>query len=177
MGFKETREAAVDGLKSRRGTLLAAGGVLLLGLLMLAAAIAALVEREAEFPAGSAEALVQEYELAIAAGDWADAYALLTDELQQACPLEENLPVRDRISSEARITLQGTEMVGDTLIVTVRVTESEFEGPFAANQWTHERRYHLVGGDGAWRFSEYPQPFFGCPDPPVPPEPPVPPAP
>lgn len=167
----------MDGLQDRRGTLLAAGGVLLLGLLMLAAAIAALVEREAEFPDGSAEALVQEYELAIAGGDWAAAYALLSDELRGECPLEENLPFRDQISAEARVTLQGTEMVGDTLIVTVRVTESEFEGPFAANQWTHERRYRLAGGDGAWRFSEYPLPFYGCPEPPEPPEPPIPPSP
>lgn len=167
----------MDGFKERRGTLLAAGGVLLLGLLMLAAAIAAIVEREAEFPRGSAEALVQEYELAVAAGDWDAAYALLSDELQQACPLEDNLPFRDRSSADARVTLQGTELVGDTLIVTVRVTESEFEGPFAANQWTHERRYRLVGGDGAWRFSEYPRPFYGCPDPPAPPESPVPPQP
>lgn len=165
----------MDGFRERRGTLLAAGGVLLLGLLMLAAAIAALVEREAEFPAGSGPALVQEYELAIAAGEWTAAYALLADELQQACPLEENLPIRDQIARQGRVTLQGSEMVGDTLIVTVRVTESEFEGPFAANQWTHERRYQLVGGDGAWRFSEYPPPFYGCPDPPAPPEPPVPP--
>ena len=164
----------MDGLKDRRGTLLAAGGVLLLGLLMLAAAVATLVEREAEFPAGSGAALVQEYELAVAAGDWTAAYALLSDELQRACPLEENLPIRGDIAREARVTLQGTEMVGDTLIVTVRVTESEFEGPFAASQWTHERRYRLAGGAGAWRFSEYPPPFYGCPDPPAEPEPPVP---
>lgn len=165
----------MDGLKDRRGTLLAAGGVLLLGLLMLAAAVATLVEREAEFPEGSGAALVQEYELAIAGGDWAGAYALLSDELQVACPLEEYLPFRGQDAREARVTLQGTEMVGGTLIVTVQVTESEFEGPFAANQWTHERRYRLAGGDGAWRFSEYPLPFYGCPDPLEQPEPPVPP--
>ena len=164
-------------MKERRGTLLAAGGVLLLGLLMLAAAVATLVEREAEFPEGSAEALVQDYELAIAAADWNAAYALLTDDLQQACPLEEISPMFDRGSREERVTLLGSEMIGDTLIVTVRATESDFEGPFVANQWTHERRYSLVGGDGAWRFSEYPAPFYGCPDPPVPPDPPATPAP
>jgi hypothetical protein len=164
-------------LKARRGVLLAAGGVLLLGLLMLAAAVATLAEREAEFPEGSGAALVQEYELAIAGGDWAGAYALLSDELQRACPLEENVPMRDPSSREARVTLQGTELIGDTLIVTVRVTESEFEGPFAADQWTHERRYSLVGGNGAWRFSEYPPPFYGCPDPPADLEPAVPPPP
>ncbi len=167
----------MDGFKQRPGTLLAAGGVLLLGLLMLAAAAASLIEREAEFPQGSAEALVQEYEVAIASGDWTGAYALLSDDLQRACPLEENLPMRDRNLRQARVTLQDTETVGDTLIVTVRVTESEFEGPFGASQWTHERQYRLVGGEGAWRFSEYPPPFYSCPDPPVPPAPPVPPPP
>ena len=168
---------AVYGLRDKPGTLLAAGGVLLLGLLMLAAAVATLVEREAEFPEGSAAARVQEYELAIAAGDWAGAYTLLSDELQRSCPLEEIVPMHERNAREARVTLQGTEMIGDTLIVTVRVTESEFDGPFAANQWTHERRYSLVGGEGAWRFSEYPPPFYPCPDPPAVPEPPPPPPP
>lgn len=153
------------GLKQNSGTLLAAGGALLLGLLLLAAALVTLAEQEASFPEGSAEAVVQQYETAVAEGDWDGAYALLADELRRACPLDENLPMHVRGREGERVTLQGSEMVGDTLFVTVRVTASEFEGPFGAGQRSFERRYSLVNPSGQWRFSEYPPPFYQCPEP------------
>lgn len=157
------------GLKQNPGTLLAAGAALLLGLLLLAAALVTLTEREASFADGSAEAVVQQYEVAIAGGDLNAAYALLADELRQACPLEQNLPTYVGDREGERVTLKGSEMIGETLIVTVRVTDSEFEGPFGAGQRSFERRYTLAEDDGAWRFSEYPEPFYKCPEPDPPP--------
>ncbi len=159
------------GLKQNRGTLLAAGGALLLGLLLLTAALVTLAEQEATFPEGSAEAVVQEYEAAIAAGDWDGAYALLAEELRQACPLDENMPMHFAERTGQRVTLQGSEMVGESLFVTVRVTTTEFEGPFGAGQHSFERRYALANPAGAWRFSDYPPPFYKCPEPEPPPEP------
>ena len=119
----------MTGLKQNPGTLLAAGAALLLGLLLLAAALVTLTEREASFADGSAEAVVQQYEVAIAGGDLNAAYVLLADELRQACPLEQNLPTYVGDREGERVTLKGSEMIGETLIVTVRVTDSEFEGP------------------------------------------------
>ncbi len=146
------------------GRYLAAGGLLLLAGVLVGGVIATLLEREASFPEGSAEAIVQGYEKAVADGDWDTAYALLADELQQACPLEEIAPMRHGRPRSQRITLQGSEMVGDTLIVTVRVTESEFEGPFGGGQRTFERHHSLAFADGEWLFSEFPEPFYRCPE-------------
>ena len=157
------------GLKQNHGTLLAAGGALLLGLLLLTAALVTLAEQEASFPEGSAEAVVQQYETAIAAGDWDGAYALLAEELRRACPLSENVPMYFEERRGQRITLEGSEMVGETLFVTVRVTTTEFEGPFGAGQHSFERRYTLANPSGVWRFSDYPQPFYECPAPEPPP--------
>ncbi len=143
---------------------LAAGGLLLLAAVLVGGVIAALLEEEASFPKDSAEAIVQRYEKAVADTDWDTAYAFLADELQEVCPLEEIAPMRFTAPEGQRITLQGSQMVGNTLVVTVRVTESEFEGPFGGGQRAFERRYSLKFANEQWRFSEFPEPFYRCPE-------------
>ncbi len=151
-------------LRQISGRYLAAGGLLLLAAVLVGGVIATFLEQEATFPEGSAEAIVQRYEKAVADGDWDAAYAFLANELQQACPLEEIAPMRFAARDSQRVTLLGSEMFGNSLVVTVRVTESEFDGPFGAGQRTFERRYSLALANGQWRFSEFPQPFHGCPE-------------
>ena len=151
-------------MKQHRGRLAAVGAGLLLALLLLGGIAAALLEREASFPEGSVEATVQRYEKAIADGDWGAAHALLTDELQQACPLEKYSGMRRSGYREQRVTLERSEEFGDSVAVTVKVTESDFEGPFGSSQWSYERRYSLIRDNGQWRFSNNPEPFYACPD-------------
>ena len=108
---------------------------------------------------------MQRYVQAVEDEDWETAHALLAAELRQECPVEElfaNRSGRDR--GDRRITLEETRTLGETLLVTVSVSRSRMSGPFGVDQWSYRIEYSLTEEEGAWRFSEYPDPFYGCPD-------------
>ena len=149
------------------------GGGVFLAALLAGSVAAALLERDASFPEGSAEAVVQRYVRAVEEDDWEAAHALLSAELREECPVEELFADRggwapyrvvhrgDR--GDRRVTLEETRTLGETLLVTVEVTESRFEGPFGTSSWSYEVQYSLTEEDSEWRFSEYPDPFYDCP--------------
>ena len=140
------------------------GGGVFLAVLLAGSVAAALLERDASFPEGSAEAVVQRYVQAVEEEDWETIHALLAAELREECPVEELTAGRsawDR--GDRRITLEETRTLGETLLVTVEVTESRFEGPFGTSSWSYEVQYSLTEEDSEWRFSDYPRPFYRCP--------------
>jgi hypothetical protein len=140
------------------------GGGVFLAVLLAGSVAAALLERDASFPEGSAEAVVQRYVQAVEEDDWETIHALLSAELREECPVEELTAGRsawDR--GDRRITLEETRTLGETLLVTVEVTESRFEGPFGTSSWSYEVQYSLTEEDSEWRFSDYPRPFYRCP--------------
>ena len=140
------------------------GGGVFLAVLLAGSVAAALLERDAAFPEGSPEAVVQSYVKAIEEEDWETIQALLAAELREECPVEEFTAGRvGRDRGDRRITLEETRTLGETLLVTVEVTESRFSGPFGADQWSYKIEYSLTEEEGAWRFSEYPHPFYRCP--------------
>ena len=139
------------------------GGAAFLAVLLAAGVVAALLESDATFPEGSAEAVVQRYVKAVDEGDWETAHALLSAELREECPVEELARARSgRDRGDRRITLEETRTLGETLLVSVSITESRFSGPFGVDQWSYEETYSLTEEEGEWRFSEYPHPFYGC---------------
>ena len=140
------------------------GGGIFLAVLLAGSVAAALLERDAAFPEGSPEAVVQSYVRAVEEDDWTTAHALLAAELREECPVEElfaNRSGRDR--GDRRITLEETRAIGETLLVTVSVSRSRMSGPFGVDQWSYRTTYTLTEEEGEWRFSEYPEPFYECP--------------
>ena len=140
------------------------GGGIFLAVLLAGSVAAALLERDAAFPEGSPEAVVQSYVKAVEEDDWTTAHALLAAELREECPVEElfaNRSGRDR--GDRRITLEETRALGETLLVTVSVSRSRMSGPFGVDQWSYRATYTLAEEEGEWRFSEYPEPFYECP--------------
>ena len=122
------------------------GGAAFLAVLLAAGVVAALLERDAAFPEGSAEAVVQRYVRAVDEADWETAHSLLTAELREECPVEE-LATRPGAAGTAgteRITLEETRTLGETLLVSVSITESRFSGPFGVDQWSYEETYSLT---------------------------------
>ena len=149
------------------------GGGVFLAALLAGSVAAALLERDASFPEGSAEAVVQRYVKAVEEDDWEAAHALLAAELREECPVEELFADRGgwapyRIThsgdrGDRRVTLEETRTLGETLLVTVSVAGSRMSGPFGVDRWSYRTTYSLAEEDGEWRFSEYPDPFYDCP--------------
>ncbi len=141
------------------------GASLLLLLLLAASAAAAFLEEDATFSEGSAAEVVQLYVRAVADDDWESAHGLLVKGLRDSCPVESFATgLFDRGQGDERITLVNSRAIGESVLVTVNVTRSRFDGPLSSNQWSQERTYTLVNEEGQWRFSEYPEPFYSCPD-------------
>ena len=151
------------------------GGGVFLAVLLAGSVAAALLERDAAFPEGSAEAAVQRYVKAVEEEDWETAHALLAAELREECPIEELFadrwgwaPYRATYSpgrADRRITLEETRALGETMRVTVSVASSRMSGPFGVDRWSYRVTYSLTEEEGEWRFSEYPDPFYDCPGP------------
>lgn len=140
------------------------GGGVFLAVLLAGSVAAALLERDASFPEGSAEAVVQRYVRAVEEEDWETIHSLLAAELREECSVEElfaNRSGRDR--GDRRMTLEETRPLGETLLVTVSVSRSRMSGPFGVDQWSYRIEYSLTEEEGEWRFSEYPEPLHECP--------------
>ncbi len=140
-----------------------AGGALVL--LLAASVIVALLESEEPFEAGTPEAGVQDYLRAVEEDEFEEAYRVLSAELKQDCPIDVfaggTVPTRINLRDD-RVTLVKTTTVGDTMFVTVRVTQFHGDAPLSTSESSFEQRFSLRQEEGEWRFTEYPWPFRRC---------------
>ena len=140
-------------------------GAAILGLLLAASVIVAILQEEEDFAPGSPEAAVQAYLRALNEEDFQAAYDLLSPELQSRCSIEDTLG--GRVSSrwqieEKRMTLESAQTVEETTFVTVRVTELSRGGLFGPSEYSFEVSFALRQLDGNWKFSQNPWPSFEC---------------
>jgi hypothetical protein len=141
------------------------GGVVLLTVLVVASIVVGLTRREKPLPEGTPERVVQRFLNAIGDEDLKVAYALLSDELKQACSIEQfagNTFGRKRDLKNSRVTLKETKHLDGPAIVIARVSSISGSGPFRTSEHAREERFTLVQEEGQWRFSASPWPYYGC---------------
>ena len=140
------------------------GGGAALALLLIASVVAAVLQREAEFAPGSAEAAVQRYLHALEEDDFQTAYDALSPELREECSIEDMFGGRDPEIwglGDRRVTLKSARTLDDAKYVTVRIARFRNE-PFGPSQGSFQETFELRQFDGDWRFSQYPWPLFSC---------------
>ena len=109
------------------------------------------------------EGTVQRYIIAFQDADYTAAYALLTEDAHERCPIEEFRKQRrlgDR--DDARVRLDATRPAGDDVEVSVSVTRFSGSPPFGVSEHTSTYYYLLTETDEGWRIADAPWPF-GCP--------------
>ena len=141
------------------------GGAVFLAVLLIASIIVALLESEESLPEGTPEAAVQKYIAAAEDGNLDEAYTYLSEGLLKDCTVEtfagRGYPAEEQLQG-ARVTLERTTPVGDTVFVTVEVTNYRGGSPFTGSNYSFDQRFALKLEGGEWKFSEYPWPFFDC---------------
>ena len=143
-----------------------AAAAILVALLIAAVAVATL-RGEAELDAGSPEAAVQRYLRALADRDFDAARDLWAPEVQERCAIED-IAVGNRYEyeldslAEARITLDGVDVVGEVTNVRVSAAETRGGGLFGPSEYTRDMTFSLSQYDGRWRIVHHRDPWFEC---------------
>ena len=139
------------------------GGAVLLGALLVASIVVALLEETELLPEGTASATVQRFLMAVEDEEFELAHGFLTEDLKAECPVDEFFGGTIRGMRDNRITLVGTRTAGEAVFVTVRITEFHRGGePLGSSESSFEHRYSLRQQGDLWLFTEYPWPFFRC---------------
>ena len=141
------------------------GAAAFLAVLLIFSIVLALTSKEVQFAPGTPEHAVQTLLRAAEGDDLETAYAMLSQELQQKCELEnfaDGGRYRSRDDRDIRATLRDTRLVGTTTVVDVQVTRFRNSGPFDTGESTYGRRYDLRQEGGEWKFTEYPWPYDYC---------------
>ncbi len=137
----------------------------ILAVLLIAAIVVALLEREEPLDEGTPEAAVQSFLKAVQNDAPTSAYDFLSAELRRDCSIEQFFG-RDAYPKDplkgARITLEKTTTVSSTTFVTVGIVQFYSSGPFGTSESSFRHRFTLRQEDGNWKFTEYPWPFYGC---------------
>jgi hypothetical protein len=109
------------------------------------------------FPKETPEGTVQDYLLALQAGDETSAYDHFSDDLKRQCPQQEFLEeVEMSDFMDSRLTLEDVITDGDDATVVIRVNSTFGSGD--------ETRFVLHREDGgSWKLTEPPWPVGGCP--------------
>ena len=154
------------------------GGGAVLAVLLAASVIVALSRGETELEPESPELVVQQYLKALVESDFETAESLWSPELREDCSFEEFLlNVKgglDRLSG-ARITLDDVQTVGETAIVSIRMTRTTGGGLFGPSERVSSYDYTVRRFDGDWRVIDHTWPADRCirshsaPEPPPPP--------
>ena len=115
----------------------------------------------ATLPADSPEGAVQRYLLALEDEDYREAYAYLSAGSQRACAFEDFLRrASHRDVRGSRTTLEDTQRLDDTAIVTAEVTVFDLDVPFDPYEYTYRRTFSLRLEEGEWRLVS---PDYWCP--------------
>ena len=154
------------------------GGGVLLTALLAASVVVALARGESEFEPGSPELAVQQYLKALADSHFETAESLWSPDLREDCSFEEFLlNVKGSLErlSEARITLDDVQTVGETTVVSVRVVRTTGGGLFGPSETVSSYDYKVRTFEGDWRIVDHTWPSDRCirshtaPEPPSPP--------
>ncbi len=143
------------------------GGGAVLGILIIASVVVAVLQKEAEFAPGSPEAAVQAYLRALDEDDFQGVHDALSPEIQDRCSIEDmfngRFPGHRRSGLEdKRITLDGARTLDETTFVTIRISELRGDGLFGPSEFDYDATFALKQFDGHWKFSENPWPRFEC---------------
>lgn len=141
------------------------GGGAILGILIVASIVVAVLQSEAEFAPGSPEAIVQDYLRSLAEDDFQAAYDALSPELRERCSIEDMVGRRNSRRwqlEEKRMTLESVRTLDQTTFVTVRVTELRGGGLFGPSEYSFEVTFTLRRFGENWKFSQNPWPSFDC---------------
>lgn len=117
------------------------------------------------YPAGSPEAVVQEYFQALIDSRPDEAAALFTDELKDNCP--PGTVGRNRDVTVTRVILDNvtrttTSGGAEQAVVRVRVSERWGDPLFSADESTFTEVITLTDEGHGWWISEPPWPYFEC---------------
>jgi hypothetical protein len=115
------------------------------------------------FPEDTPEGVIQRYLQAVQDRKSPTAFDYLGAELQEACTLQE-LRDQTRWSAENdnRVILEGTEVLANQTIVTVRVTQLRVNPPSIPSESSFSPEYILEQQEGNWRFTAPPWPLEWC---------------
>jgi hypothetical protein len=147
---------------SKSNRLLAFMAIGLVALLAVVAVFVALRD-PVTFDPNTPEGVTQAYLNALIDDDADGAHELLTSELRLRCDIDE-LSDRHYRREDSRITLVGSETVGDTAEIEVKFTVTYSDGPFGYSESSFEETFQLTRSEGVWRIAEAPWPYYRCPD-------------
>lgn len=156
-------------LKRNASTNWLIGAALTVAVLVIASVAVALIADRGELelrPQTTPEGVVQRYLVAIDDDNPELAYSYLSPRLKDACSYQHfrdnTMWIREQ---DLRISLTGTESVGESQEVTVRIREIHVRGdvPFTPNESSYSQRFLLRQYDSVWRFYEPPWPMGYCP--------------
>ncbi len=142
------------------------GGSGLLGVLIIASIVLALINRDAVFAPGTPEFTVQDLLRAAEDEDSEKMYAMLSQELRDECAPEDfanNLIysfTHDR-ENDRQITLTEVTEINDTTLVSVQVRHFSYDGLFFNSDYEMSHTYKLRQEGGEWKFVDYPWPHSG----------------
>jgi hypothetical protein len=144
-------------MNSRAGKVLA----VVVGVLVLLAVVAGVVSAtrdRADLPAGSPEAVVQDYVAQVYDQDVDAALAHLAPD--SGCTVEDL--TRAYAEPATRVVLRSSDVDGDTATVRLDFVHGA-DGPFQS-EWTQEETFRLARADSAadWAITGVPWPMPGC---------------
>lgn len=139
-------------------TLAVIGGIL--ALLLVVATVLALIGEPAAFEAGTPEAVVQEFVVAILDDDDATALTLLSPDLQNRCE-DQFFDSGYRRTGSGSIVLVDSDVTGDRAAITLEF-DAATRDPFDTYVYTYTERFDLIRADGEWRIDRVPWPFYFC---------------
>lgn len=115
-------------------------------------------------PADTPEGTVQRYLLALVDDEIDVALDYVDEELKANCTKQQLLQWRifER-DWDFSAKISRTTEVGDSVLITVEITETDFDPPFGRNQYSFPATFTVSRVDGGWRISEPPWPMAACP--------------
>ena len=161
-------------MRSSSSKWLVGGGLVILALIITSVVVGLLNRPQSVpmLPEGTPGAAVQQYLMAIEAGQARQAYDYLSADLQEKCTLEHfrdttrHFDRRDRNDGrDTRITLENERPIDDAIEVRIRITEFNVSAPFDVNEYSYTQDYLLEELDGTWQFVDEPWPMTWCPAP------------
>lgn len=135
---------------------------IVLGLAVAGLVVALITTRGGELlPEDSPEGAVQRYLLALDDGDAREAYTYLSDETRAVCALSDFLRYASyREVRGSRVTLEDTQRLDDTAVVTAEVSVLDVEFPLEPREYSYTETFDLRLEAGQWRLVS---PGYWCP--------------
>ncbi len=139
-------------------------------ILLVAAIVTVLVVRpkEATYPAGSPQAVVQRYFKALNTRDYAGIRATFSTSLATNCTEGRIQAERaERALEASRVEISNTRVTGESVEIDVTIRHEGNGGLFGDNGYTNKEHYRLIREQGEWRITAEtgfggPWPLYSC---------------